>query len=195
MRYKRKVMAALAVLAVTCAVTLALALESGVGGQSAWPWGGERYHAAYNNVPATVPVGGRVWQSLGLGIPEVAEAEFSRDDSVHLLARVIEGEAGGEPFIGKVAVAAVIMNRVRSALFPNTLAGVIYQRHAFESVSNGLIWRKSPSAEAYRAARQAMAGWDPTGGAIYFWNPSKPVSPWIWTRRIITQIGRHVFAR
>ncbi|MGC7846581.1 cell wall hydrolase [Desulforudis sp. 1088] len=193
MRHKWKVMAALAVLAVTCAV--ALALESGVGGQSALPWGGERYQAAYNGVPATVPVAGRAWPSLGLGIPEVAEAEFSRSDSIHLLARVIQGEAAGEPFIGKIAVAAVIMNRVRHASFPNTLPGVIYQRHAFESVSNGLIWRRPPSAEAYRAARQALAGWDPTGGAIYFWNPSKPVSPWIWTRRIITQIGRHVFAR
>lgn len=112
-----------------------------------------------------------------------------------LLARVIMGEAGDEPFIGQVAVGAVIMNRVRHPSFPNTLSGVIFEPDAFESVSNGLIWSREPSATQYTAASLAMSGWDPTFGALYFWNPFKAVSPWVWTRQIIMYIGRHVFAR
>lgn len=111
-----------------------------------------------------------------------------------MLSRVVMGEAADEPFTGKVAVAAVILNRVDSPKFPNTLAGVIYQPLAFESVSNGQYTRPV-SDEAIRAAQAAMNGWDPTGGALYFWNPYKRVSKWIWTRTIITQIGNHVFAK
>ena len=127
-----------------------------------------------------------------------AEAAVSRGlsnrDEVYLLARVIEGEAADEPFEGKVAVGAVILNRTRSAAFPHTLAGVIFQPHAFESVANGQ-YNRPVSEESLRAALLAMSGWDPTGGAIYFWNPAKPVNPWVWSRNIVTQIGRHVFAR
>ncbi|HEY8416617.1 MAG TPA: cell wall hydrolase [Limnochordales bacterium] len=118
-----------------------------------------------------------------------------RAEDVELLARVIAAEAQGEPYAGMVAVGAVILNRVRSPQFPNSLSGVIYQPHAFESVSNGLIWRRTPSAEAYRAARDALNGWDPTYGALFFWNPSKPVNPWVWSRQIVVRIGNHVFAR
>lgn len=125
-------------------------------------------------------------QGAGVGV--------ARADEVDLLARVIAAEAETEPYVGQVAVGAVILNRVRSPEFPNTLAGVIYQPLAFESVSNGLIWRRTPRPEARRAAWDALNGWDPTYGALYFWNPYKPVSPWVWTRRIITQIGNHVFA-
>lgn len=114
-------------------------------------------------------------------------------NELHLLARVVAAEAGGEPYEGQVAVAAVLLNRVKSPSFPNSLAGVIYQPLAFESVMNGLIWRVSDLATAERAARAALNGWDPTYGALYFWNPSKPVSRWIWTRKIIRQIGDHVF--
>src|SRR5690606_22829021 len=121
-------------------------------------------------------------------------AFVDRSDQLDLLARVIAAEAEGEPFEGQVAVAAVILNRVNHPGFPNTISGVIYQPHAFESVSNGLIWRRTPSEEAYRAARAALNGWDPTYGAIFFWNPSKPVTPWIWSRQIVTRIGNHVFA-
>ncbi len=132
-------------------------------------------------------------------VPETvrtAEASpASYKDNLWLLARVIQGEAGGEPFLGKVAVGAVILNRMRSSSFPNTLAGVIFQPYAFESVTRGTIWRFSPSRESLRAAIAALSGWDPTYGALYFWNPAKPVNPWMWTRRIITQIGRHIFAR
>lgn len=127
-------------------------------------------------------------------VPAQVGQVIYRSDVVDLLARLIMGEAGGESFLGKVAVGSVILNRVKNAAFPNSLAGVVYQPLAFESVANGSIW-KPVSEEARRAAEQCLAGWDPTHGAIYFWNPSKPVNPWVWTRNIITQIGQHVFAR
>ncbi len=113
---------------------------------------------------------------------------------VDLLARLIEAEAQGEPFTGMVAVGAVVVNRVHSGLFANTVSGVVFEPWAFEAVANGLIWQRTPSAEAYRAARLALAGYDPTGGALYYWNPVTAVSPWVWSRPVITQIGQHVFA-
>lgn len=124
---------------------------------------------------------------------DVSRGVSNRDDS-YLLARVIEGEAANEPFTGKVAVGAVILNRMQSSAFPHTLAGIIYQPYAFESVSNGQ-YNRPVSQESLRAAMMAMSGWDPTGGALFFWNPSKSVNPWVWTRNVLTQIGRHVFAR
>ncbi len=112
---------------------------------------------------------------------------------VHLLARAIHAEAGAEPFLGKVAVGGVILNRVQNARFPKSIAGVIYQPHAFESVSNGII-NRTPSAASEKAARDAISGWDPSGGALYFFNPGKTSNRWIWARRIINRIGKHVFA-
>jgi N-acetylmuramoyl-L-alanine amidase len=139
--------------------------------------------------------------SLAADLPEcmsapdyVLAAPQSWWDDLDLLSRVVMGEATGEPFTGQVAVAAVILNRTQSPEFPSTIAGVVYDIDAFESVTNGLIWSRSPSDEEIRAAELALNGWDPTGGALFFWNPSKPVSPWIWSRPIITQIGGHVFA-
>lgn len=150
-------------------------------------------------------VGSETWAALGIWTPP-ARAErdvdaytpttgVSNRDDLSLMTRVVAAEAGGEPYAGQVAVAAVIMNRIESPSFPNSLAGVIYQPLAFESVSNGLIWRVTELDSARRAVQDAMNGWDPTYGAIYFWNPAKPVNPWIWTRNIVTEIGRHVFAR
>lgn len=115
-------------------------------------------------------------------------------DEVNLLSRLIVGEATGEPLMGQVAVASVILNRVQSPEFPNTLPGVIYEPWAFESVGNGFIWSRPPTPEETRAAQLALNGWDPTYGALFFWNPAKPVSPWIWSRQIILEIGGHVFA-
>lgn len=119
---------------------------------------------------------------------------YSDMGDVWLLARLVNGEARGEPYVGKVAVAAVVLNRVMNPSFPKSIPGVIYQPGAFESVSNGQIWTNL-STESLRAAQDAMAGWDPTGGAVFFWNPSKPVNPWVWSRVITTQIGNHVFAK
>ncbi|HHW02009.1 MAG TPA: spore cortex-lytic protein [Thermoanaerobacterales bacterium] len=112
-----------------------------------------------------------------------------------LLARLVSGEARGEPYLGQVGVAAVILNRAKHPKFPPTVAGVIFQPGAFESVNNGQIWAAYPTRSNFNAARDALNGWDPTYGSLYFWNPYKWVSPWIWTRRIVTQIGRHVFGR
>ncbi|NLM03456.1 MAG: spore cortex-lytic enzyme SleB [Clostridiales bacterium] len=116
----------------------------------------------------------------------------SREDDINLLARAIHAESKGEPYEGQVAVGAVILNRVKDAKFPNTLPGVIYQPGAFEPVDRGTI--NEPANEtAYKAALDAINGWDPTGGALYFWNPSTATSPWIWSRTIIIKIGNHVF--
>lgn len=112
-----------------------------------------------------------------------------------LLARLISGEASSEPYTGQVGVGAVILNRVKDPKFPPTVADVIYQPDAFESVSNGQIWASYPSRSNIQAAQQALNGWDPTYGCVFFWNPYKPVSSWIWSRNIVTQIGEHVFAR
>ncbi|MHB1419298.1 MAG: cell wall hydrolase [Bacillota bacterium] len=120
-------------------------------------------------------------------------AVSSRDD-ITLLARLIAGEARGESYIGQVAVGAVVLNRVKSASFPNSIPGVVYQPGAFASVSEGQIYLPPPTLSV-QAAYDALNGWDPSFGALFFWNPSKPVSRWIWTRRILITIGRHVFGR
>lgn len=117
---------------------------------------------------------------------------YSAQD-VDLLARLVYAEARGEPYAGQVAVAAVVLNRVRDGRFPNTIAGVIYEPDAFECVTNGQFWLQ-PNTTAYQAAREALAGSDPSGGALFFWNPATATSPWVWTRQITTVIGNHVFA-
>lgn len=114
--------------------------------------------------------------------------------SVYILAQVIEGEAADEPYEGKVAVGAVILNRSESSEFPNSIPGVIDQMGAFESVSNGQ-YQRLLNEESMRAAVEAMNGNDPSGGALFFWNPAKSDSKWIWSRPVIKQIGNHVFAR
>ncbi|MEJ6949674.1 spore cortex-lytic enzyme [Natronospora cellulosivora (SeqCode)] len=116
----------------------------------------------------------------------------SRDSDVEMLARIIHAEARGEPFEGMVAVGAVVLNRIESPSFPNSLSGVIYQPLAFESVADRQFYLP-PNEESLRAARSAINGWDPTHGTLFFWNPAKPVSPWIWTRTITRRIGNHVF--
>ncbi len=110
-----------------------------------------------------------------------------------LLAQLIHAESGAEPYIGKVAVGGVVLNRVQNSKFPNTIAGVVYQPLAFESVSNGIINRPA-SKDSQKAARDALNGWDPSGGALYFFNPSKTSNRWIWARKIINRLGKHVFA-
>lgn len=132
--------------------------------------------------------------SLSADMSRCVAAPQGWGDESDLLARVVMGEATGEPFTGMVAVAAVIINRTKDPAFPPTLSGVIYDPDAFESVTNGLIWSMEPTDEMYRAAELALNGYDPTYGCTFFWNPYKPVSPWIWSRPIVIQIGNHVFA-
>ena len=110
-----------------------------------------------------------------------------------LLSRLVYAEARGETYKGQVAVAAVVLNRVASASFPNTISGVIYQSGAFSCVSNGSI-NNTPDATAIRAARDALNGWDPTGGCLYYYNPKKTSDKWIRTRTVRTVIGNHRFA-
>ncbi len=117
-------------------------------------------------------------------------------NDVQLLARCVNGEARGEDYVGQVAVAAVILNRVDHPSFPNTLAGVIYQPGAFTAVSDGQINVPiDPHSTVYQACEDAMNGWDPSGGAIYYYNPAKTTSNWIYSREVICRIGNHVFAQ
>ena len=126
-----------------------------------------------------------------------ANAQTGRSSSdVQLIARAVNGEARGEPYEGQVAVAAVILNRVKHSSFPNSISGVIYQPGAFTAVSDGQI--NVPIAEGstvYKACQDAMNGWDPTGGAIYYFNPDTATSSWIWSRQLIKQIGKHRFCK
>ena len=115
---------------------------------------------------------------------------------VQLLARAINGEARGEPYEGQVAVGAVILNRVKDSKFPNTIAGVIYQSGAFTAVSDGQINVPiEEGATVVKAARDALNGWDPTDGAIYYFNPDTATNKWIWSRPLIKTIGKHRFCR
>jgi len=131
--------------------------------------------------------------SLGGAVTASAFVGSSYTSDVELLARLIHGEARGEPYVGMVAVGAVVLNRVKSSKFPNTLAGVIYQSGAFDAVSDGQI-NLTPNEQSRRAARDAMNGWDPTGGCLYYYNPSTATSSWIWSRQVRLNIGDHSFA-
>ena len=112
---------------------------------------------------------------------------------LYLLAKTIYAEARGESYTGQVAVGAVILNRVKSSAFPNTISGVVYQKHAFTAVSDGQI-NLEPDKTAMNAAQDAMNGWDPTYGCIYYYNPAVATSSWIFSRKTVTTIGKHVFA-
>lgn len=115
-------------------------------------------------------------------------------NDVYVLSKIISGEARGESYLGQVAVGAVIVNRAKNPNFPNTVYGVVFEPGAFDAVSDGQYYRP-PVESAVKAARAAINGWDPTGGALYYWNPATATSSWIWSRPIIARIGRHVFAR
>lgn len=124
--------------------------------------------------------------------PASAQEKSSKDD-LELLARTVTGEAQGEPYTGMVAVAAVILNRVDHDAFPKTVAGVIYEPGAFESVSNGLIWARPVDPQARKAAQDALNDWDPTNGAVYFFNPAKTSNRFMWSLPQTLRIGKHVF--
>ena len=118
----------------------------------------------------------------------------SNSSNVNLLARVIYGEARGEPYTGQVAVGAVVMNRVKSSSFPNTISGVVYQSGAFDAVRDGQI-NLAPDSTAKKAAQDALNGWDPSYGAIYYFNPSTATNKWIWSRPMTVTIGKHRFCK
>jgi len=150
-----------------------------------------------NNLTADGVVGTGTAAAMGLNFSGAVAASSSAASSyqsdVELLARLIHGEARGEPYVGMVAVGAVVLNRVKSSKFPNTLAGVIYQSGAFDAVRDGQI-NLTPNEQSRRAARDALNGWDPTSGCLYYYNPSTATSSWIWSREVRLNIGDHSFA-
>jgi len=139
-------------------------------------------------------LGMRLSGSSSGGSSSGGSATSNSSGDVYLLARCIYGEARGEPYKGQVAVGAVIMNRVRSSSFPNSISGVIYQPGAFSVVDDGQI-NLSPNDSALRAARDAMNGYDPTNGCLYYYNPDKTTNKWIWSRPVMLTIGRHRFCK
>lgn len=148
-----------------------------------------RYFQRKNGLNADGVAGADTLAALGFA----SQSSWGYSREVNLLAHLIHGEARGEPYIGQVAVGAVILNRTRDSRFPKTIAGVIYQPGAFDAVSDGQI-NLEPTPAAYRAARDALNGWDPSGGSVYYFNPSTATSRWIWSRTVIRVIGRHYFA-
>lgn len=123
-----------------------------------------------------------------------AGAQDAASGDLDLMARTIAAEARGEPYTGQVAVGAVIINRTRTEGFPDTIPGVIYQPGAFEAVQNGLIWQRTPNEQEIKAARDALNGWDPTYGAIYYFNPDKTSNRFMWSLPQTLRIGKHVFS-
>ncbi len=149
-----------------------------------------------NGLRADGVVGTATRRALGMEVKtkySTSRAVSNRDD-LYILAQLISGEARGEPYTGQVAVGAVVMNRVKHPSFPNTIAGVIFQPEAFTAVADGQMFLP-PSSTAIRAAEDALNGWDPTWGAIYYYNPAKATSSWMWSRPVHLVIGKHRFAR
>ncbi len=138
-------------------------------------------------------VGSRTARAMGITLTGELSAPLYRETELSLLARLVNGEARGEPYIGQVAVAAVVLNRVRSGAFPNTVSGVIFQQGAFDAVWDGQF-DMTPTDSCIRAARDALNGWDPTGGCLYYYNPATATNDWIWTRQVQLTIGQHAFA-
>ena len=156
-----------------------------------------KYFQRKNGLTVDGIVGNQTLKALGIyntGSSSNSSTNNYSDADVNLLARLIYGEARGESYVGQVAVGAVVMNRIRSASFPNTMSGVIYQKYAFTAVDDGQI-NLTPNATARKAALDAMNGWDPTYGAIYYYNPVTATSSWIFTRQTTGTIGNHDFAK
>lgn len=151
------------------------------------------YFQRKNGLTVDGAVGSKTAAALGITLSGTVAASSYQESEAYLLGRLIHGEARGEPYIGKVAVAAVVLNRVKNSNFPNTITSVIYQPGAFDAVADGQIWL-TPGEDSLRAARDAMNGWDPTGGCIYYYNPATATNAWIWSRTIQLKIGKHNFA-
>lgn len=147
-----------------------------------------------NGLVADGIVGAKTEKALGITLTSGGSTSNTTSSELNLLARCVYSESRGEPYTGQVAVAAVVLNRVRSSKFPNTIAGVIYQKGAFTAVSDGQI-NLTPNESAYKAARDALNGWDPTNGCLYYYNPATATSKWIWSLKVELKIGKHSFAR
>ena len=148
-----------------------------------------------NGLTADGIIGTRTAQALGISLSGTTSSSSSSPASstdLNLLARVVYGEARGEPYTGQVAVAAVVLNRVRSSSFPNSVAGVVYQSGAFDCVSDGQI-NLTPNQSAYNAAKDALNGWDPTYGCLFYYKPRTATSKWMLSRTVKLSIGNHAF--
>lgn len=138
--------------------------------------------------------GTQTLKAMGITSSLSSSSSSNNSSNVNLLARVVYGEARGEPYTGQVAVAAVVLNRVKSSKFPNTISGVVYQSGAFDAVADGQI-NMTPDTTAKKAAQDALNGWDPSYGAIYYFNPSTATNKWIWSRPMTVTIGKHRFCK
>lgn len=148
-----------------------------------------------NGLTADGIVGTKTAQAMGLklsGSTTTSGGTSTSSTDLNLLARVVYGEARGEPYTGQVAVAAVVLNRVRSSSFPNTIAGVVYQAGAFDCVADGQI-NLTPNQSAFNAARDALNGWDPTYNCLFYYNPRTATSKWMLSRTVKLNIGNHAF--
>ena len=156
-----------------------------------------KYFQRKNGLKVDGIVGAKTLKALGINdkssSTNTGGSSSYSDADVNLLARLIYGEARGESYVGQVAVGAVVLNRIKSASFPNTMSGVIYQKYAFTAVDDGQI-NLAPNATARKAALDAMNGWDPSYGALYYYNPATATSAWIFSRKTTVTIGNHVFA-
>ncbi len=154
-----------------------------------------RYFQRKNGLKVDGIAGPETLKAMGIfSSSSSGSSSSTNSNDLNLLARVVYGEARGEPYTGQVAVAAVTLNRVKSSSFPNTLAGVVYQSGAYDAVRDGQI-NLTPDSTAKKAAQDAMNGWDPSYGAIYYFNPATATNKWIWSRPMTVTIGNHRFCK
>ena len=153
-----------------------------------------KYFQRKNGLVVDGIAGPRTLEAMGIMSSSSSSSNVSNSTDSNLLARLVYGEARGEPYEGQVAVAAVVLNRLKNSSFPNTISGVIYQAGAFDVVSDGQI-NLNPNDTAKKAATDATNGWDPSRGAIYYFNPSTATNKWIWSRPMTVTIGNHRFCK
>ena len=147
-----------------------------------------------NGLTADGIAGKATLNAMGITSMSSSSGGGKGSNDLNLLSKVVYSEARGEPYVGQVAVAAIVLNRVSNSSFPNTVAGVVYQSGAFDAVSDGQI-NLTPDSTARKAAQDAINGWDPTYGCIYYFNPSTATSKWIWSRPQVITIGKHIFCK
>ena len=153
-----------------------------------------KYFQRKNGLTVDGIAGPNTLKAMGIMTSSSSSSSSTNSNDLNLLSRVVYAEARGEPYEGQVAVAAVTLNRVKSSSFPNTLAGVVYQSGAYDAVSDGQI-NLTPNSTAKKAAQDAMNGWDPSYGALYYFNPATATNKWIWSRPMTVTIGKHRFCK
>ena len=202
---KRKAALMLVLVLTVCALlqstALAAALRVGSRGEEVKQLQTKLKRWGYYGLTVDGIVGSATAKALGLTLSGSSSSgssggssSSSNSGNLYLLARLVYGEARGEPYKGQVAVAAVVLNRMKSSKFPNSMSGVIYQSGAFSVVSDGQI-NLSPDETAIKAARDAMNGWDPTNGCLYYYNPAKTTNQWMLSKPVLLRIGNHSFFR